>query len=85
MGWVLIVLGLIQLTGGFSLMAGNTYGRLLTVTPFTDDGDEQSSALAAGRTGMSDDSMQALGATFGDGVDLVRHLLKGARSTARRS
>ena len=24
MGWVLIVLGVIQLTGGFSLMAGNT-------------------------------------------------------------
>jgi hypothetical protein len=29
MGWVLIVLGLIQLTGGFSLMAGNTYGRVI--------------------------------------------------------
>ena len=27
MGWVLIVLGLIQLAGGFSLMAGNTFGR----------------------------------------------------------
>src|SRR5215211_7481127 len=26
MGWVLIILGVIQLTGGFSLMAGNTYG-----------------------------------------------------------
>ena len=25
MGWVLIVLGLIQLAGGFSLMAGNTF------------------------------------------------------------
>ena len=31
MGWVLIVLGLIQLTGGFSLLAGNTYGRVLGV------------------------------------------------------
>ena len=31
MGWVLIVLGLIQLTGGFSLMAGKTYGRVLGV------------------------------------------------------
>ena len=31
MGWVLIVLGLIQLTGGFSLMAGNTYGRLIGI------------------------------------------------------
>ena len=31
MGWVLIVLGVIQLTGGFSLMAGNTWGRVLGV------------------------------------------------------
>ncbi len=29
LGWVLIVLGLIQLTGGFSLLAGNTYGRVI--------------------------------------------------------
>jgi len=29
MGWVLIVLGVIQLTGGFSLMTGNTYGRVI--------------------------------------------------------
>ena len=32
MGWVLIVLGVIQLTGGFSLMAGNTYGRVIGIT-----------------------------------------------------
>lgn len=31
MGWVLIVLGLIQLTGGVSLFAGNTYGRLIGI------------------------------------------------------
>jgi hypothetical protein len=31
LGWVLIILGIIQLTGGFSLMAGNTYGRLLGI------------------------------------------------------
>jgi hypothetical protein len=31
MGWVLIVLGVLQLTGGFSLMAGKTYGRVLGV------------------------------------------------------
>ena len=31
MGWVLIVLGLVQLTGGFSLMAGNTYGRVIGI------------------------------------------------------
>jgi hypothetical protein len=32
MGWVLIVLGVIQLTGGFSLLAGNTYGRVIGMT-----------------------------------------------------
>jgi hypothetical protein len=31
MGWVLIVVGLVQLTGGFSLMAGNTWGRIVGV------------------------------------------------------
>jgi hypothetical protein len=31
MGWVLIVLGLIQLVGGFSLMAGNTFGRVIGI------------------------------------------------------
>jgi hypothetical protein len=29
MGWVLIVLGVIQLTGGFSLAAGNSYGMVI--------------------------------------------------------
>jgi hypothetical protein len=29
LGWVLVVLGVIQLGGGFSLMAGNTYGRVI--------------------------------------------------------
>jgi len=31
MGWVLIVLGVIQLTAGFSLMAGNTFGRVIGI------------------------------------------------------
>ena len=31
LGWVLIVLGAVQLTGGFSLFAGNTYGRVLGI------------------------------------------------------
>ena len=31
LGWVLIVLGIIQLAGGFSLMAGNTYGRIIGI------------------------------------------------------
>ena len=31
LGWVLIILGLIQLTGGISLIAGNTYGRLIGI------------------------------------------------------
>ncbi len=32
LGWVLIVLGLIQLTGGFSLMGGGTYGKVVGIT-----------------------------------------------------
>jgi hypothetical protein len=31
LGWVLIVLGLIQLTGGLSLWAGNAYGKVIGV------------------------------------------------------
>ena len=31
LGWVLIVLGVIQLAGGFSLLAGNTYGRVIGI------------------------------------------------------
>jgi hypothetical protein len=31
LGWVLLVLGLIQLTGGFSLIAGHTYGRVIGI------------------------------------------------------
>ena len=31
LGWVLIVLGAIQLTGGFSLMSGQTYGRVIGI------------------------------------------------------
>jgi hypothetical protein len=31
LGWVLIILGVIQLTGGFSLMAGATYGRVIGI------------------------------------------------------
>jgi hypothetical protein len=31
LGWVLIVLGAIQLLGGFSLMAGNAFGRVIGI------------------------------------------------------
>jgi hypothetical protein len=31
LGWVLIILGVIQLTAGFSLMAGATYGRVIGI------------------------------------------------------
>jgi hypothetical protein len=31
LGWVLIILGVIQLGGGFSLMSGNTYGRVIAI------------------------------------------------------
>jgi len=30
-GWILIILGIVQVTGGFSLMAGNAYGRVIGV------------------------------------------------------
>ena len=30
-GWVLIILGVIQLTGGYSLFSGNTYGRVIGI------------------------------------------------------
>jgi hypothetical protein len=30
-GWVLIILGVIQLTGGLSLIGGNAYGRVLGI------------------------------------------------------
>jgi hypothetical protein len=31
LGWVLIILGAVQLSGGLSLMAGNTYGRVIGI------------------------------------------------------
>jgi hypothetical protein len=31
MGWVLILLGIIQLAGGFSLINGNTFGRIIAI------------------------------------------------------
>jgi hypothetical protein len=31
LGWVLIILGVIQLGGGFSLFAGNAYGRVIGI------------------------------------------------------
>ena len=31
MGWILVLVGLIQLTGGFSLMSGNAYGRVIGI------------------------------------------------------
>jgi hypothetical protein len=31
LGWVLIILGVIQLTGGLSLMGGSTYGRVIGI------------------------------------------------------
>ena len=31
MGWVLVILGVVQLTGGFSLMGGNAWGRFVGI------------------------------------------------------
>jgi len=35
LGWVLIILGVIQLTAGFSLMSGGTYGRVVGIAAAT--------------------------------------------------
>src|ERR1700710_2085498 len=34
-GWVAVILGVIQLTGGFSLFAGNAWGRVVGLVPAT--------------------------------------------------
>jgi hypothetical protein len=31
LGWVVLILGIVQLTAGFSLMGGRTYGRVLAI------------------------------------------------------
>ena len=31
LGWVLVALGVVQITGGLSLFAGNTYGRIIGI------------------------------------------------------
>ena len=35
LGWALIILGVIQLTAGFSLMGGGTYGRVIGIVAAT--------------------------------------------------
>lgn len=30
-GWITVILGVIELTGGFSLLSGNTYGRVFAL------------------------------------------------------
>jgi hypothetical protein len=35
LGWVLIILGVVQLTGGFALLGGSTYGRMIGITAGT--------------------------------------------------
>jgi hypothetical protein len=35
LGWALIILGVIQLTAGFSLMGGGTYGRVIGIAAAT--------------------------------------------------
>jgi hypothetical protein len=31
-GWITLIIGVIQLTGGFSLISGNVYGRVIGIT-----------------------------------------------------
>ena len=47
LGWVLIILGVIQLIGGFSLMAGNTFGRVIGIAGVGQHLPDQQDALAA--------------------------------------
>ena len=35
LGWVLVILGIVQLTAGISLLSGNTYGRVLGIAAGT--------------------------------------------------
>lgn len=30
-GWIIVLLGVLELTGGFSLLSGNTYGRVIGI------------------------------------------------------
>jgi hypothetical protein len=34
-GWITVILGVIQMTGGFSLFSGNAYGRVIGITAAT--------------------------------------------------
>jgi hypothetical protein len=34
-GWITVILGVVQLTGGFSLMTGGTYGRVIGIVAAT--------------------------------------------------
>ena len=34
-GWITLIIGVIQLTGGFSLFSGNVYGRVIGITAAT--------------------------------------------------
>lgn len=34
-GWITVIIGVIQLTGGFSLFGGGTYGRVIGITAAT--------------------------------------------------
>ena len=34
-GWITLILGVVQLTGGFSLMTGGTYGRIVGIVAAT--------------------------------------------------
>jgi hypothetical protein len=34
-GWIVLIIGVVQLTGGFSLMAGNVYGRIIGIVAAT--------------------------------------------------
>jgi 3-oxosteroid 1-dehydrogenase len=61
---------------------GNTYGRLLCVPPIDADSAAQADPFAivtAKKGGRSVDKIVAMGEPFGDGTDLISHLLRAAK------
>ena len=84
MGWVLIILGVIQLTGGFSLMAGNAYGRVIGVIGGS-IGAIGALLSMGGSTpsGRSASSSSAAGSSTGSSCS-TRRVRKGPRESERR-
>ena len=71
LGWVLIVLGIIHLTGGISLIGGNTYGRVIAIVDGTLSAPDRSERLWAVATSVatSRSSIPSTTSRFVDDLD----------------